>query len=58
MAIAVENDDTGVAITTLSGTVTDQVVLHGILSRIRDLGLPLLRVQCVERGQSFEEVEL
>jgi hypothetical protein len=45
MAIAVECDDTGVAITTLSGTVTDQVALHGLLARIRDLGLPLVLVQ-------------
>ena len=57
MTIAVENDDAGVAITTLSGTVADQVALHGLLARIRDLGLPLLRVQCVERGQFFEEVD-
>ncbi len=28
--------------TVLSGPVTDQAGLHGILSRIRDLGLPLL----------------
>ena len=36
------------AITTLFGTVADQVALYGVLSRIRDLGLPLLLVQCVE----------
>ncbi|MFC1620031.1 hypothetical protein ACFL45_08805 [Candidatus Neomarinimicrobiota bacterium] len=28
--------------TTLSGPVCDQAALHGILSRIRDLGLPLI----------------
>lgn len=32
--------------TRISGLVTDQVALHGILARIRDLGLPLL---CVRR---------
>ena len=36
------------AITTLTGSVIDQVALHGLLARIRDLGLPLLSVQCLE----------
>ena len=36
------------AITTLTGSVVDQVALHGLLARIRDLGLPLLSVQCLE----------
>ena len=36
------------AITTLTGPVIDQVALHGLLARIRDLGLPLLSVQCLE----------
>ena len=30
--------------TLLSGAVTDQAELHGILAKIRDLGLPLLMV--------------
>ena len=30
--------------TTLRGPVTDQAALHGLLARIRDLGLPLLSV--------------
>lgn len=34
----------------LMGSVTDQISLHGLLSRIRDLGLPLLSVQRVENG--------
>jgi hypothetical protein len=32
-------------ITTLRGVVVDQATLHGILNSIRDLGLPLLKVE-------------
>jgi len=31
--------------TVLTGPVIDQAALHGILSRIRDLGVPLLQVR-------------
>lgn len=34
--------------TTLSGWVTDQAALHGLLIRIRDLGLTLVAVNPVE----------
>ncbi len=34
--------------TVLSGPVTDQAALHGLISRVRDLGLPLLSVAQVE----------
>jgi hypothetical protein len=33
--------------TVLSGIAADQAVLHGVLLRIRDLGLPVLSVLCV-----------
>jgi hypothetical protein len=33
--------------TVLSGPVADQAALHGILAKIRDLGLPLLAVNRV-----------
>ena len=44
LSITVEHPSVGLGITTLTGTVTDQVALHGLLARIRDLGLPLLLV--------------
>ncbi|HEX8861057.1 MAG TPA: hypothetical protein VGC06_18605 [Actinomycetes bacterium] len=31
--------------TTISGPVTDQAALHGLLAKVRDLGLPLLAVR-------------
>ncbi|MFL7810647.1 MAG: hypothetical protein AB8I80_18555 [Anaerolineae bacterium] len=34
-------------ITILSGTVPDQPALHGLLVKIRDLGLPLVSVEYV-----------
>ena len=34
--------------TLLTGPVADQAALHGLLARIRDLGLPLLSVKRVE----------
>jgi hypothetical protein len=37
--------------TLLTGTVVDQIALHGLLSRIRDLGLCLLSVQRLETGE-------
>lgn len=32
--------------TLLTGPVVDQAALHGILKKVRDLGLPLLAVRC------------
>lgn len=38
-----ENGDT-----LLTGTVMDQAALHGLLKKVRDLGIPLLSVNSVE----------
>ena len=38
--------------TIIRGTVADQVALHSLLTRIRDLGLPLIAVNPVEREES------
>ena len=38
--------------TILSGAVIDQAALHGVLRKVRDLGLPLLSVMEVESGHA------
>jgi hypothetical protein len=40
--------------TILIGPVADQAALHGVLSRIRDLGLPLLSVQNLSQEEAAE----
>lgn len=37
--------------TLLTGPVTDQAALHGLLRKVRDLGLPLISVTRVEYGR-------
>ena len=55
MTITHEGDGT----TSLCGRLTDQIVLHSVLDRIRDMNLPLLSVmQIVSDGkQSKNEVK-
>ena len=36
--------------TLLTGPVADQAALHGLLRRVRDVGMPLLSVICVGAG--------
>jgi hypothetical protein len=38
--------ENGATVTTISGIVTDQAALHGLLERIRDMNLTLLSVAC------------
>ena len=40
------DQENGVTITTITGTVADQSALHGLLEHIRDLNLTLLSVTC------------
>ena len=46
MAITQEEEGT----TTLSGPVVDQAALHGLLIKIRDLGLVLITVESIKPG--------
>jgi hypothetical protein len=48
MKMTVESDSPGMAITVLTGEITDQAALHGLLNRIRDLNLLLISVQLIE----------
>ena len=45
MALTMERREDGTTATILTGTVRDQPALHGLLARIRDLGLLLLSVE-------------
>ena len=34
--------------TLITGPVVDQAALHGLLKKVRDLGIPLISVNCIE----------
>lgn len=40
--------------TILAGPLADQTALHGVLIKIRDLGLPLLSLTCVQMNAKRE----
>jgi hypothetical protein len=42
-------------VTVITGTLTDQAALFGLLWRIRDLGLPLLSVDTLQNGEREHE---
>ena len=47
MTLTTSPDPAG-AVTILRGQVVDQAALHGLLARLRDIGLPLLSITRVE----------
>jgi hypothetical protein len=51
VAITLEDDGN----TLLTCPVIDQAALHGLLKRVRDLGMPLLSVNFVEPGRAKPE---
>jgi hypothetical protein len=48
LAITLEEDGN----TLLTGPVVDQAALHGLLKKVRDLGMPLVSVSPVEPDQA------
>ena len=54
--MAVQRRDDGT--TVLVGPVVDQAALHGLIARIRDLGLPLLAVDRVAEPHTHTEREV
>ena len=47
LAITLENNGD----TLLTGLVVDQAALHGVLRRVRDLGMPLVSVRQMKGGE-------
>jgi len=55
----IENDESGLPCTLISGPVIDQPALHGLLTKIRDLNLTLISVRRLTPGAStVEEVSV
>jgi len=50
LAISCESDGT----TVLRGSVVDQAALHGLLQKLRDVGIPLISLTQVPSDQAFE----
>jgi hypothetical protein len=54
--LAIDNQPNGEAV--LSGPLPDQAALYGVLSRMRDLGLALISLQCVEASPDATQAAL
>ena len=51
------DETTSPPLTWLEGPVMDQAELHGVISRIRDLGLTLITVQRLDERRVIEETD-
>jgi len=51
LTILLEEDGT----TLLSGPVADQAALHGVLKKVRDLGMPLISVNQVQFDETHQD---
>lgn len=50
MRLTLEDDGT----TVIAGPVVDQAALHGLLQKLRDIGIPLVSLRQVPHGQPTE----
>lgn len=57
--LSVENGESGIACTLISGQVADQPALHGLLIKIRDLNLKLISVRRISsKTKTSEEINI
>jgi hypothetical protein len=50
MSLTNQQLESGVTVTTMTGVISDQAALHGLIQKIRDLGLSIIQIQLI----SFE----
>ena len=48
MEITQSFNQNGSPITVLTGTIVDQAALHGILAKVRDIGIPIFSINRIE----------
>ena len=53
LTITVDNGDT-----LITGRVVDQAALHGLLRRVRDLGMPLISVTRIDSGRLVAQASI
>ncbi|MFN2157294.1 MAG: hypothetical protein ACK2UX_18835 [Anaerolineae bacterium] len=58
MAVAVDALEDGRSLTRLTGQVSDQAALRGMLNKLWDLNLTLISVTCAEAQEESDDTEL
>jgi len=48
MSITNDFRNNGVPVTMLCGSIADQAALHGIIAKIRDIGIPVISINLVD----------